>query len=64
MANPKPVIIEGAPIVHKHTSSLIDIEMPEGTRFMVESSNAILIEQLAKLTNGKGKKLSVTVAWS
>jgi hypothetical protein len=58
---PKPIYIEGAHVVHASTDSLIDIEMPEGTRFKVESSNAILIEQIAKLTKFNKRKLRLTI---
>lgn len=62
MANPKPVVIEGVPIKVMNAHDHIDIGLPHGTEVTVASSNAILIEQIAKLT--KGKSLTITIAWT
>jgi hypothetical protein len=62
MANPKPVYIEGEPLKVVSAHDHVDIDLPQGTRVMFESSNAILIDQIAKLA--KGKRLTITIAWS
>jgi hypothetical protein len=62
MANPKPVIIEGKPESVINAPHGVDLVMPHDVQVTVQSSNALLLDQIAKVA--KGKSVTITFQWT